>query len=66
MSNISSMEMSVQDEINNVQNNGRPHVVILGSGGSVAALPNGDKNGILHRGGTDWARLGNSICLKRI
>ena len=38
------MEMSKQDEINNVKN-WRPHVVILGAGGSVAALPNGDKNG---------------------
>jgi hypothetical protein len=26
-------------------NNGRPHVVILGAGASLAAFPNGDKNG---------------------
>lgn len=38
------MEMSVQDEINKV-GDGRPHVVVLGSGGSVAVLLNGDKNG---------------------
>lgn len=44
MNILSSMEMSIQDEINNVKD-GRPHVVILGSGASVAALPNGDKFG---------------------
>lgn len=37
-------EWSTQDEINDVKM-GRPHVVLLGAGASVAAMPNGDKHG---------------------
>jgi hypothetical protein len=37
-------EYSTEDEINDITMNA-PHVVILGAGASVAAFPNGDKNG---------------------
>lgn len=37
-------EMSIEDEIADVRDC-KPHVVILGAGASVAALPIGDKNG---------------------
>ncbi|GAI25602.1 unnamed protein product [marine sediment metagenome] len=36
------MEISIQDEINQIETR-KPHVVILGAGASRAALPNGDK-----------------------
>jgi len=36
------MEISIQDEINQIEKR-KPHVVILGAGASRAALPNGDK-----------------------
>lgn len=36
---------TVEDEIKDVKM-GRPHVFILGAGASVAAFPNGDRNGI--------------------
>jgi hypothetical protein len=38
-------EYSVADEIADVRVNS-PHVIILGAGASLAALPNGDKNGL--------------------
>ena len=39
------LELSVEDEIKDVKF-GRPHVVILGAGASLAVFPNGDANGI--------------------
>lgn len=39
------MEASVQDEIKSVEM-GRPHVVILGAGASIATCLNGDTNGL--------------------
>jgi hypothetical protein len=39
-----SDDWTIQDEINDVKIK-RPHVVLLGAGASVAALPKGDKNG---------------------
>ena len=39
------LELSIEDEIKDVKF-GRPHVVILGAGASLAAFPNGDANGI--------------------
>jgi hypothetical protein len=41
---MSSALMSREDEIENVFH-GKPHVVILGAGASIAALPAGDRNG---------------------
>jgi hypothetical protein len=41
---MNNMEISREEEIADVRKV-RPHVVILGAGGSVAALPDGDKNG---------------------
>ena len=38
------MQFSKEEEIAQVKVQ-RPHVVILGAGASLAALPNGDKNG---------------------
>lgn len=38
------LELSVEDEIKSIFF-GRPHIVILGAGASLAALPNGDANG---------------------
>lgn len=35
-------QWTIKDEIDDVEME-RPHVVILGAGASVAALPNGDK-----------------------
>ncbi len=43
--NKMELELSVEDEIKDVKF-GRPHVVILGAGASLAAFPNGDANGI--------------------
>lgn len=39
------LELSIEDEIKDVKF-GRPHVVILGAGASLAAFPGGDANGI--------------------
>ena len=39
------LELSIEDEIKDIKI-GRPHVVILGAGASLAAFPNGDANGI--------------------
>ena len=39
------LELSIEDEIKDVKF-GRPHVVILGAGSSLAAFPDGDANGI--------------------
>ncbi|MBI3771893.1 MAG: hypothetical protein HY272_04240 [Gammaproteobacteria bacterium] len=39
------MKVSAEQEIKQIQM-GKPHVVILGSGASYAAFPNGDKNGV--------------------
>jgi hypothetical protein len=39
-----SQKSSVENEIKDLKM-GRPHVVILGAGASLAAMPNGDKNG---------------------
>ncbi len=39
------LELSIEDEIKDVKF-GRPHVVILGAGASLAAFPHGDANGI--------------------
>ncbi len=39
------LELSIEDEIKDVKF-GRPHVVILGAGASLAAFPDGDPNGI--------------------
>ena len=36
---------SIEKEIANTSMGGHPHVVILGAGASLAAFPNGDKNG---------------------
>lgn len=41
---MTNNEWTIQDEIKDVKMT-RPHVVLLGAGASVAALPNGDKNG---------------------
>ena len=38
------MEVSAEEEIRQIEA-GKPHVVILGAGASLAAFPNGDKNG---------------------
>lgn len=38
------MEVSIEEEINQVEV-GKPHLVILGAGASLAAFPDGDKNG---------------------
>jgi hypothetical protein len=38
------MEVSKEEEINQI-NVGKPHLVILGAGASLAAFPDGDKNG---------------------
>lgn len=38
------MEVSAEQEIKQIQMD-KPHVVILGAGGSYAAFPNGDRNG---------------------
>lgn len=42
---MSSDNWTIEAEIKDVKA-GRPHVVILGAGASVAAFPNGDKNGL--------------------
>lgn len=41
-----NLNMSVPELIEDTSM-GKPHVVILGAGASIAALPNGDKNGLL-------------------
>lgn len=41
---MSSHQFTIQDEIKKVEF-GRPHVVILGAGASLAAFPNGERNG---------------------
>lgn len=40
---MDNLTLSIDDEINDIKM-GRPHVVILGAGASVAAFPEGDKN----------------------
>lgn len=42
---MTAIESSIQDEIDDIKMNNRPHVVILGAGASKAAFPNGDRNG---------------------
>lgn len=44
MSSLNDLEVSVQQEIEDVSV-GKPHVLLLGAGASKAALPHGDKNG---------------------
>jgi hypothetical protein len=44
MNNIVNHEVSIEDEIKEVFV-GKPHVILLGSGASIAALPDGDKSG---------------------
>src|SRR4051794_30527141 len=46
MTNTAQLEWSVEQEINDV-NMGRPHVVLLGAGASLAAFPKGDKQGLI-------------------
>ena len=41
---MSAHTKSIQDEVKDASF-GRPHIVILGAGASVAALPNGDRHG---------------------